>query len=195
MGMRHRALRAGLALTGLGLVAMVLAGCTATASPGATAPPSSSSTDSVQAGQSDDPDTTWNGLSAPLGQTATFDSGLAVLVAAPTRWRPHLTATGVDPHGTTVSMAVTLTNGQTQAFDATGLTADAFVGTGASTPCTKVQDRVAGVWSVRPTSIGAGGSGRLVLGYSCPGPSGMPLVVDVTPQVGFASAQFSGTLP
>ncbi len=190
--MRHGARFVGPGLTLLGLLA--LAGCTSSGS-AATSVPSQPAAQAGQSGQSDDSDTTWNGLSAPLGQTATFDSGLAVLVAAPTRWRPHSTATGVDPHGTTVSMAVTLTNGQTQAFDATGLTADAFVGAGGGTPCTRVQDRTAGIWSARPTSIAAGGSGRLVLGYSCPGTSGQPLVVDVTPRAGFASAQFSGSLP
>lgn len=190
--MRHgaRVLGPGLALLGL----LAIAGCTSSG-PAGTAAPSQPGGQAGQSGQSDDSDTTWNGLSATLGQTATFDSGLAVLVAAPREWRPHSTATGVDPHGRTVSLAVTLTNGQAQAFDATGLTADAFVGTGSGTPCTKVRDRAAGVWSATPTSIAAGGSGRLVLGYSCPGTSGQALVVDVTPQAGFASAQFSGTLP
>jgi len=169
---------------------LVLVGCTSGS--GGTPQPSSSTPSAPAA--DDSSDTTWNGLSAALGQAATFDSGLTVLVAAPALVKASSTTVGADPRQVNVSLVVTVTNGQSQAFDAAHLTASATAGSAGAT-CATIHDHAAGLWTPKPASIAAGSTGRVTIAYSCAGQPGQPLVVQVTPQAGFASAQFTGSLP
>jgi hypothetical protein len=169
---------------------LVLVGCTSTSSG---TPEPSSPTQSAPAAD-DSSDTTWNGLSAPLGQAATFDSGLVVRVAAPVRVQASSTMVGADPRQINLSFVVTVSNGQGRAFDAAQLTASATTGT-AGASCATIRDKAGGLWTPKPASIAAGSTGKVTIGYSCPGQAGQALVVQITPQPGFASAQFTGTLP
>jgi hypothetical protein len=195
--MTRRGLQLRVARTAL-LLGLALTACTGGVgdrSPGAVAgsPTQPSRPATAPAGASDGSDTTWNGLAGPLGRTLTFDSGLAVRVAPPVRWPGASSGTG-DPGRTMFTVAVTVANGQSTPFDATGLTADATVGA-TGTPCTKAQDGTRALWRPVPASVPAGGTGRLTLGYSCPGGSGQTLLVEVAPEAGFAGAQFTGSLP
>ena len=177
---------------------LLLVGCTGgsagTTAPGGSGGPTGSPTSSSQPSTDDSSDTTWNGLQAPLGQAATFDSGLTVTVAAPVRVKPSPSMVGADPHQVNLSVAVTVTNGETGPFDVAHLSATATTGD-AGDQCGPIRDAKSGLGAQVPATLAPGKRATFRIGYSCPGQAGQALVVEVTPEAGFAGAQFTGSLP
>jgi hypothetical protein len=175
----------------LALVACT-SGSAGTAAPGDTT--GSTLTPTTQPSTDDSSDTTWNGLQAPLGHAATFNSGLTVTVAAPVRVKPSASMVGADPKQVNLSVAVTVTNGAGVPFDVIHLSAIATTGDAAD-ECGKIRDAKSGLGAQLPATLAPGKRTTFRIGYSCPGQAGQALVVEVTPEAGFSGAQFTGSLP
>jgi hypothetical protein len=156
-----------------------------------TTPPSASS---LASPPDDTSDSTWNPLTARLGETAAFDSGLGVRISGPTGITATSHTVGTRPHQINLRFVVTLDNGQSDPLDLRPLQLTASTGP-TQAACQPIHDDAARWWVRTATPLPPGGRNTFTVAFSCPGAKGQPLVVAITPREGFADLEFTGLLP